>query len=187
NNVFRKKSLHVHCFYVSFNEVGLKRTIRRAELQRRFHNITARLKQVLSKQFASVFTTENVENIPTPGSNFTPAIGNIVITVKGVEKQLASLDAKKASGPDGIPPWFLKENASQIAPILTDIYQESVSSGSLPGKWKEANVCAVFKKGKKCDPGNYRPISLTCIASKVLEHIVHSHLMKHMGVPEGKI
>ncbi|CAB3986093.1 Hypothetical predicted protein, partial [Paramuricea clavata] len=95
--------------------------------------------EVLSKQFASVFTTENVENIPTPGSNFTPAIGNIVITVKGVEKQLASLDAKKASGPDGIPPWFLKENASQIAPILTDIYQESVSSGSLPGKWKEAN------------------------------------------------
>ncbi|CAB4025778.1 Hypothetical predicted protein, partial [Paramuricea clavata] len=136
--------------------------------------------EVLSKQFASVFTTENVENIPTPGSNFTLAIGNIVITVKGVEKQLASLDAKKASGPDGIPPWFLKEKASQIAPILTDIYQESISSGSLPGKWKEANVCAVFKKGKKCDPGNYRSISLTCIASKVLEHIVHSHLMKHL-------
>ena len=136
--------------------------------------------EVLSKQFASVFTTENVDNIPTIESKSTPTIGNIVVTVKGVEKQLASLDPKKASGPDGIPPWFLKENASQIAPILTDIYQDSISSGTLPRKWKEANVCAVFKTGKKCDPGNYRPISLTCIAVKILEHIVHSHLMKHL-------
>ena len=38
---------------------------------------------------------------------------------------------------------------------------------------------AFFRKGKKSDPSNYRPISLTCIASKILEHIVHSHVMKH--------
>ena len=38
-------------------------------------------------------------------------------------------------------------------------------------------VC--LKKGKKSDPSNYRPISVTCIASKILEHIVHSHVMKH--------
>ena len=136
--------------------------------------------EVLSKQFASVFTTENIENILSPGGSPMPTIVNIVITVKGVEKQQASLDPKKASGPDGIPSWFLKENARQIAPILTNIYQDSINSGTLPGKWKEANVCAVFKKGKKGDPKNYRPISLTCIASKILVHIVHSHLMKHL-------
>ena len=66
-----------------------------------------------SRQFAGFFTTENIENIPTLESKSTPTIGNIVITMKGVEKQLAFLDPKKASGPDGIPPWFLKENASQ--------------------------------------------------------------------------
>ena len=101
--------------------------------------------EVLSKQFAGVFMTENVENIPTPGTNFTPAISNIVITARGVKKQLASLDPKKASGLDGIPPWFLKKNASQTKPILTDTYQESISSGSLPSKWKEVrHVCAVL-------------------------------------------
>ena len=36
-----------------------------------------------------------------------------------------------------------------------------------------------LKKGKKSDPSNYRPVSLTCIALKILEHIVHSHVMKH--------
>ena len=40
--------------------------------------------EVLSKQFASVFTTENIDNIPTLESKFTPTIGNIVFTVKGV-------------------------------------------------------------------------------------------------------
>ena len=42
-------------------------------------------------------------------------------------------------------------------------------------------MCAVFKKGKKSGPANCRPISLTCVASKILEHIVHSFIMKHLN------
>ena len=56
---------------------------------------------------------------------------------------------------------------------------KAIESGTVPSRWKSANVCGVFKKGEKSDPSNYRPISLTCIASKILEHIVHSHVMKH--------
>ena len=64
--------------------------------------------------------------------------------------------------------------------MLADIYQSSVDSGQVPCKWKHPRVCGLHKKGDKSDPANYRPISLTCIASKVLEHIVHSHVMKHL-------
>ena len=56
---------------------------------------------------------------------------------------------------------------------------KAIESGTVPSRWKSANVSGVFKKGEKSDPSNYRPISLTCIASKILEHIVHSHVMKH--------
>ena len=62
--------------------------------------------------------------------------------------------------------------AHEISPILTDIYRDSIITGTVPLKWKNANVCAIFKKSKKSDPANYRPISLTCIASKILEHKV---------------
>ena len=51
----------------------------------------------------------------------------------------------------------------------------------MPIQWKHTNLCAIHKKGKKSDPSNYRPVSLTCIASKVLEHIVHSHVIKHLS------
>eukprot|EP00057_Strongylocentrotus_purpuratus_P028746 XP_011683220.1 PREDICTED: uncharacterized protein LOC105447168 [Strongylocentrotus purpuratus] len=51
---------------------------------------------------------------------------------------------------------------------------------AVPDDWKNANVAPVFKKGEGCRPENYRPISLTSIACKVLEHIVHSNIMDHL-------
>ena len=122
---------------------------------------------------------EDLSNIPDIGYDRIPAIDSLSITTNGVAKQLSLLKTNKASGPDAIPPWFLKEHAAEITPILTNIFQDSIESGTVPSRWKSANVCGVFKKGKKSDPSNYRPISLTCIASKILEHIVYSHVMKH--------
>ena len=45
---------------------------------------------------------------------------------------------------------------------------------------KNANICGAFKEGTKSEPANYRHISLTCIACKILEHIIHSHIMKYL-------
>ena len=78
------------------------------------------------------------------------------------------------------PPCFLKENALEISKVLTGTYQDCINTGTVPSKWKHANLCAIHEKGKKSDPSNYRPVSLTCIGSKVLEHIVHSHVMNHL-------
>ena len=82
----------------------------------------------------------------------TPGLGSFIISEQGFLKQLSSSNPNKACGPDQIPPWFLKTFAADIAPILTDIFQDSIDSGTAPHRWKEADVCAVFKKGKKSDP-----------------------------------
>jgi hypothetical protein len=52
------------------------------------------------------------------------------------------------------------------------IFKISYESGTIPAIWKTANICPVFKKGNKFEAINYRPISLTCISCKLMEHII---------------
>ncbi len=106
-------------------------------------------------------------------------MGNINITENGILKLLKSLNPNKAAGPDNISPRVLKHLATDISPILTIIFRRSYSTGEVPSVWKSANVCPVYKKGKKYDPINYRPISLTCISCKLMEHIITSNIMTH--------
>ena len=82
--------------------------------------------------------------------------------------------------PDGLKPLLLRELREEIAPILKIIYERSLSTGKLPADWMKANVMPVFKKGDKSLASNYRPISLTCILCKVLEHIIASNIAKHL-------
>jgi len=42
-------------------------------------------------------------------------------------------------------------------------------------------VVPIFKKGSCTCPANFRPISLTCIPCKVFEHIIYSHIYKHLN------
>ena len=135
---------------------------------------------ILNDQFFSVFTDEDTSHIPTTKPFLNSKINKLIITTDGVNKQLQNLNPNKASGPDQIPPWFLKEYANNLHDILTDIFQTSINSGTIPNRWKEANICGVFKKGDKNDPANYRPVSLTCVCCKILEHIIHSHVMKFL-------
>ena len=64
--------------------------------------------ETLNSQFSSVFTKEDLENIPDMGSDPKPDLGPLIVSEQGVLKQLSSLNPNKACGPDQILPWFLK-------------------------------------------------------------------------------
>ena len=50
----------------------------------------------------------------------------------------------------------------------------------IPPDWKEAFVVPIFKKGDKSRASNYRPVSLTVVTCKILEHIICSSIAKHL-------
>ncbi|XP_072017050.1 uncharacterized protein [Amphiura filiformis] len=104
--------------------------------------------EALNAQFASVFTREDKEAIPTLGSSSIQDIPDLIIHEKGVLKQLQELSPNKAAGPDEIPPWFLKMFAEKLAPIFTDLFQASVDQGTLPINGGRQTFVASLKGGQ---------------------------------------
>ena len=102
----------------------------------------------------------------------------------GIKKLLLNLKAGKAPGPDGFTKADLTLEIESMTDILTAVFQYSIDIGELPSQWKLANVVPIFKAGKKTNPSNYRPVSLTCISCKLLEHIILHELNKQL---DGKI
>jgi hypothetical protein len=135
---------------------------------------------ILNHQYASVFTEENTETVPDLGPSPHQKMLHPTVTQLGVQKLLASLNPNKAAGPDKLSPRFLREVSEELSPLYTRLFQKSLDDGQVPSQWKTANVSPIFKKGEKYDPANYRPVSLTAVTSKCLEHIVAKSIMSHV-------
>ena len=86
-------------------------------------------------------------------------------------------------GPDNIHPHMLNSLADTISKPLAIIFNKSMVSGTTPEQWAEAIITAIHKKGVRNIVGNYRPISLTSVISKVIELFVRDHIVQHDGEP----
>ena len=135
---------------------------------------------VLNRQYSSVFTPIKEEVIPSSPQPGISKMPHIFVEPEGVKKLLSSLNPNKAASPDRISSRVLKELADQLYRPLTTLFQKSLNSGLVPNQWKSALVTPIFKKGDKHNPANYRPVSLTSICCKVLEHIVAKALLCHL-------
>ena len=105
---------------------------------------------------------------------------NIVVSKDGVIKLLKGLNPSKALGPDELHPRVLKELATELGPVFSHLFQQSIDTGEIPKEWSLANICPLFKKSDRSLACNYRPVSLTCVLCKLLEHIVCSNIMAHL-------
>ncbi|GAB0209598.1 mitochondrial enolase superfamily member 1 [Grus japonensis] len=97
-----------------------------------------------------------------------------------VREHLGKLDIHKSTGPDGMHPRVLRELADVMTRPLSIVFERSWRTGEVPEDWRKANVTLVFKKGKKEDPGNYRPVNLTSIPGKVMEQLILGVINKHV-------
>ena len=96
-----------------------------------------------------------------------------IISIQTTLKALRNIKRNKASGPDNIPAWVLKDHAALLAPALTAIFNCSLREGKLPNEWKMANIIPLPKINPPASMyKDIRPISLTPIAAKVFESIV---------------
>ena len=90
---------------------------------------------------------------------------------------LSTLDITKAPGLDGISPAVLRYCASPLLMPIYHLFISSISTGRIPSQWCTHCIIPIHKSGDKTQVTNYRPISLLCILSKVLERIIYNRIM----------
>ena len=124
-----------------------------------------------------MFTTSSyrlppLDEIDTP----TSVVTNITLSDSDVYSALTSLDPTKSSGTDGIGPKLLKVGAIALYIHLHHLFKLCLSKCSIPSEWKIHRIIPLFKAGDKTSVQNYRPISLLCCVSKVLERLIFTKI-----------
>ncbi|CAM4590154.1 unnamed protein product [Lepidochelys kempii] len=135
---------------------------------------------VLNAFFAFVFMNKVSSQTAALGITAWGVDGQPSVEKEVVRDYLEKLDVHKSMGPDALHPRVLKELAAVIAEPLAIIFENLWRTGEVPDDWKKANIVPIFKKGKEEDPGNYRPVSLTSVPGKIMEHVLKESILKHL-------
>ena len=136
-----------------------------------------------SNIFAQAFSSVYVSTVPEDPQPFQSFNGNMEIldaNYDAVVSILKALDGSSSPGPDGIHPMLLKNCAEEISLPLTLLFKKSLLLCQLPNHWKVSRVVPIFKGGTKCNPLNYRPVSLTSTCCKVLERVIYAHIVDYL-------
>ena len=142
-----------------------------------------RREQRYCPNFLLQYTQPNLHDGSTPKLD-SPVlevnIDSLTITPEIVLKNLHGLIPIKSPGVDEIHPKVLKELENELCNPLSFIYENSLKNGKLPTQWKVCTIPAIYKKGKKNCPGNYRPVSLTSVPRKIMESIIRDAIINHV-------
>jgi len=146
--------------------------------------------QVIANAFNEFFTDKveglvkdsEVDNFIVPNLSVEGGEGewfndNLFFRIIDVEKAIKSSASKKSVGPDEVPNKILKDIIEVVCEPLTWLFNSILLSGNFPKAWKISKITPVFKKGKKDQLNNYRPVCLTSSIGKIFEKCLVNRLV----------
>ena len=137
--------------------------------------------QLFNDYFYSVFSTDNDTPATIPPT-YTSAntLQDIEVIDTEVLTILTSLDVTKAAGIDNISPKVFRYCALPLLKPICHLFTISLQTGSIPTQWRTHCITPIHKSSNKSFVNNYRPISLLCILSKVLEKLVYNKILFYL-------
>ena len=98
-----------------------------------------------------------------------------------MENALASIKKSSSPGLDSIPYDFIIHMPISEKEKLLELFNQIWTTGIYPDKWRQALIIPILKPGKDPqDPSSYRPISLTCCLSKLMEKMINLRLVWYL-------
>ena len=104
----------------------------------------------------------------------SPTVMEIEMQDESVKENLLRLNIHKATGPEDLPPILLRVAAEEIAQSLTDIFQTSAKTATLPSLWKVTRIAVL----------DHYPCCM-CTPSKLMENEVHKTSVNHIAINPG--
>jgi hypothetical protein len=135
---------------------------------------------IVPRKFKFVFTKDEKSSIHQLNGPKYQEAPPLTIHTDGVCKLLKNLKPEKASGADKIFNRALKELCNELAPAVSALFTRTLEIGTVPKDWTDAAISPIYKKGNAQLVSNYRPVSITCILSIVMEHIMCKHILNHL-------
>lgn len=128
-----------------------------------------------------LITSNNSKNLHHQTKNNYPLLPELrLCTEDELIKIIDNLDSNTSCGIDGITTKSLKCIKHLIVNNLTKCINKCLNDGIFPDNLKVAKVTPIYKAGVKTDPGNYRPISVLPVISKIYEKVLFNRLFTHL-------
>ena len=182
-------------FWKIFNDLSGKRPHQDPNQPISFQNTILTKSHDIATHFCRQFTTQ-INHRPNPHAR--RLIRNIraqhpldrntdTFTTTQVREAIRNSGSSTATSPDGLTILHLRHLGPLGLQYLCRLYNLSLQNAEIPAIWKHAIIIPLLKPGKPKDQGtSYRPISLLCPASKVLEKLIHTIILPHIKLSDSQ-
>ena len=136
----------------------------------------------LTSYYASIFSCES----SNPEIQQTQSGKPLTVNINSIRNRLSTIGRKKSVGPDGISGEILKLGGEAMIPYLARLLDIRMNNNAIPGYWKKAIVIPIYKGGDRSVVENYRPVSLTLVVCKQMEHVIAGYL-RHVWEISGRL
>jgi hypothetical protein len=177
NEAINKKGAKNPTSEIIFNGVTINNPF---DIAQKFNQFFTSIAAKLSEDINPSNLTTGIDDAPSTEARFT--MSSLPITYDELLSTIDCLQDKKTPDFNNVLLFLLKKVIVNISEPLLHIFNCSLSSFTVPDQMKIAKVVPIFKSGNINDINNYRPISLLCSFSKILEKIVANRLIKYLEI-----
>ena len=105
----------------------------------------------------------------------------VAVTTDQIITGISSCSNNKSFGPDKLSIFHLKNLGPKAIEYLTALFNDNITSCQIPAIWKSSIVNPIPKPGQDSSLGtSYQPISLLCLAAKVVEALILTTVNTHL-------
>ncbi len=138
----------------------------------------------LFEHFRNVCYLEEIRSLPDTVFDTSASPDNELnapITSDDIRKAILKLKNGKACGDDDISNEYLKTSCDLLIPTYVKLFNVLMKTSVYPSNWATGTIIPIFKKkGDPCNPGNYRPITLSSCMGKVFSSVLNQRLTTYI-------